>query len=74
MSNEEASSEDKLESQSLKLMGIFLGIFGIIMLIAAAFPEDLEGVIANLITGLVLLGLGAGAFLKGKFHKTKKHE
>ncbi len=70
MSKEESSSKKKLESQSLKLMGIFLGVFGIIMIVAVIFPENLEGKITNLITGLVLLGVGIGAFFKGKFSKS----
>ena len=72
MSKIEGSTESKLESQSLQLMGIFLGTFGIIMIIAMIFPENLEGQVTNLITGLILLGFGIGAFLKGKSHKVKK--
>ena len=72
MSKIEGSVERKLESQSLQLMGIFLGIFGIIMIISMIFPENLEGVITNLITGLILLGFGIGAFLKGRSRKVKK--
>ena len=72
MSKIEGSTERKLESQSLQLMGIFLGIFGIIMIIAMIFPENLEGQVTNLITGLILLGFGIGAFLKGRSRKVKK--
>ena len=72
MSKIEGSTERKLESQSLQLMGIFLGIFGIIMIIAMIFPENLEGKVTNLITGLILLGFGIGAFLKGRSRKVKK--
>ncbi|MFC1562832.1 hypothetical protein ACFL4Z_02135 [candidate division KSB1 bacterium] len=71
MSKEEDSS-GILESHSLQLMGVFLGVFGIIMVISMVFPEDLEGKLANLITGLVLLGVGLGAFLKGKCKGDKK--
>ena len=72
MSKIEGSVERKLESQSLQLMGIFLGVFGIIMIISMIFPKNLEGVITNLITGLILLGFGIGAFLKGRSRKVKK--
>ena len=72
MSEKEGSQEKKLELQSLQLIGAFLGIFGIIMLIAIIFPENLEGKITNLIAGLVLLTCGIISFLKGKFQKSKK--
>ena len=72
MSKTEGSTENKLESQSLQLMGIFLGVFGIIMIFAIIFPENIDGKITNLITGLILLGFGIGAFLKGRSSKVKK--
>lgn len=72
MSKVERSTESTLESQSLQLMGIFLGVFGIIMIISMIFPKNLEGVITNLIAGLILLGFGIGAFLKGRSRKVKK--
>jgi uncharacterized membrane protein YczE len=72
MSKEEGSTENKLELQSLQLMGLFLGVFGIVMLIAIIFPENLEGKIANLISGLALLGCGIGAYLKGIKRNFKK--
>jgi len=70
--SEEVSAERKLEFQSLQLIGLFLSVIGIIMIIAIIFPENLEGKITNLIAGLILLGFGIGAFLKGKSHKVKK--
>jgi small-conductance mechanosensitive channel len=72
MSKEEGSTENKLELQSLQLMGLFLGVFGIVMLIAIIFPENLEGKIASLISGLALLGCGIGAYLKGIKRNFKK--
>ena len=72
MSKEEGSTENKLELQSLQLMGLFLGVFGIIMLVAIIFPKNLEGKIANLVSGLILLGFGIGAFLKGRSRKGEK--
>ena len=69
MSSETDYGKNSLEYRSLQLMGIFLGIFGIIMIFAMIFPEDFEGKITNLITGLVLLS--AGAFFKGKSNKVR---
>ena len=71
MTTETDQGKNSLEYRSLQLMGIFLGIFGIIMIIAMIFPEDFEGKITNLITGLVLLSAGAGAFFKGKFNQAR---
>ena len=72
MSKEEGSTENKLELQSLQLMGLFLGVFGIVMLIAIIFPENLEGKIANLISGLALLICAVVAFIKGRSKKGEK--
>ena len=69
MSSETDYGKNSLEYRSLQLMGIFLGIFGIIMIFAMIFPEDFEGKITNLITDLVLLS--AGAFFKGKSNKVR---
>ncbi len=71
MSIEKGQEKSSLEYRSLQLMGIFLGVFGIIMIIAVIFPENFEGKIANLITGIVLLCAGAIAFLKGKSNKAR---
>lgn len=72
MSKEEGSTENKLELQSLQLMGLFLGVFGIVMLVAIIFPKNLEGKIANLVSGLALLGCGIVAYLKGIKRNLKK--
>lgn len=72
MSKEEGSTENKLELQSLQLMGLFLSVFGVIMLIAIIFPKNLEGKIANLISGLALLLCGIVAFLKGRTKKVEE--
>ena len=72
MSKEEGSTENKLELQSLQLMGLFLGVFGIVMLIAIIFPKNLEGKIANLVSGIALLGCGIIAFIKGRSKKKKE--
>jgi len=66
------SEHNKLEFQSLQLMGLFLGIFGIIMIVAVIFPETMQGKLTNLIAGIVLLGIGLGAVLKGRSQSNKK--
>ena len=72
MSEKEGSQANKLELQSLQLIGAFLGLFGVIMIVAVIFPEDLEGKITNLVAGVVLLACGIGSFLKGRAQGSKK--
>lgn len=65
------SDHNKLEFQSLQLMGLFLGIFGIIMIFAVIYPEDLQGKLTNLISGLVLVIIGGAAIIKGRIQSRK---
>ncbi|MCK4967381.1 hypothetical protein KAS50_10120 [bacterium] len=67
------SDHNELEFQSLQLMGLFLGVFGIIMIFAVIFPETMQGKLTNLVVGIVLLGIGLGAVLKGR-SQSKKEE
>ena len=66
------SDHNRLEFQSLQLMGLFLSVFGIIMIVAVIFPEDMQGKITNLIAGIVLLGIGLSAVLKGRSQSRKQ--
>ena len=55
-------------------MGTFLGIFGIIMIVAVIFPEDMQGKITNLISGIVLLGVGLAAIIRGRIQSGKSKQ
>ena len=65
------SDYKKLEFQSLQLMGLFLSIFGIIMIFAVIFPEDLQGKLTNLSAGIVLLAIGVGSIIRGRLQSNK---
>jgi hypothetical protein len=40
-------------------VGAFLGLFGVLVLVAIAFTETTRGQVTNLACGLVLLGIAA---------------
>jgi hypothetical protein len=69
MNQSQNQKKDSMELESLELMGIFLGVFGLIVAAAAIFPDDWIGKIANLVSGGVLLLIGFWAFLKGRSHR-----
>lgn len=67
---EEREEQGKsVEIQSLELMGVFLLIFGSLIIIAAFFPMDLTGRMANVIVGGLLTAVGAALFLKGRGYR-----
>ena len=73
--NTEQTTEQKsgsMELESLELMGIFLAVFGVIVMAAMVIPETWTGKIADLIVGATLLASGAVAFLKGRSHRKPK--
>ncbi|MFC2077008.1 hypothetical protein ACFLT7_07990 [candidate division KSB1 bacterium] len=63
-----------MELQSLELMGIFLGVFGLIVMFAMIFADTGVGKIADLLVGGTLLVLGILAFIKGRSHRNPKDE
>lgn len=63
--------QDAMELESLELMGIFLGVFGLIVGASSWIPSDWTGRIANLTAGGLLLGIGIWAFLKGRSHRKR---
>jgi uncharacterized membrane protein YczE len=58
-----------MEFESLQLMGAFLGFFGLIVAAAMVIPDTWTGRIADLAAGVVLMGIGTWAFLKGRSHR-----
>lgn len=69
MPEDKESVGEKIELESLQLIGIFLIVFGIIMFVAVYFPKTLLGKVTDLIAGLALVGIGIGVFLKGIAYK-----
>ena len=63
-----------MELQSLELMGVFLGVFGLIVMVAMVFADTGTGKIADLLVGGTLLTLGIIAFIKGRQHRSPKDE
>ena len=56
MSEQNTEKKDGgIELQSLELMGIFLGVFGLIVMVAMIIPDNLLGKIADLVVGAVLI-------------------
>ncbi len=60
-----------VEIQSFELMGIFLLVFGMMVVVAAFFPMDLTGKIANVIVGFLLTAIGGILLMKGRSHKRR---
>ena len=60
-----------VEIQSLELMGAFLVIFGVMVIVAAFFPMNFTGKIANAIVGVLLSAIGGILFMKGRNHRKK---
>jgi uncharacterized membrane protein YczE len=58
--------ETKKQLEILEIIGIFWIFLGIMVLIAVYFPSTWIGKITDLIAGLILLGIGIFAFLKGR--------
>ena len=58
-----------MELESLELMGIFLSVFGVIVMVAMVVPDTLTGKIADLVVGATLLLTGVVAYLKGRSHR-----
>ncbi len=52
-------------AEILRALGVFLGGFGLIVLIAIFFTDTPQGKITNLIAGLILTLIGLGMILRG---------
>jgi len=65
MSGQNNSSTPQKEMQVLELVGGFLGFFGILLLIGAAVVDTVSGMVTNLVSAFILLGLGGWMFGKG---------
>ena len=62
----------KEEMESLMVIGIFLGVFGITVLVAIFFTETYHGKITNLISGGLLLLFASIAIAKAFMDRRKK--
>lgn len=72
--NKEKMEEGKQEEiDAFFVIGGFLLIFGLAILAAVFFTPTFHGRITNLISSIVLLGIGLGGILKSQhFSKSKK--
>jgi len=68
-SKEKDRNGTSMELQSLELMGVFLGFFGLVVAVAAVIPDNWTGRIADLTAGGVLVSIGIWSFLKGRAHR-----
>ena len=59
----------KKDFDALLIMGLFLGVFGLAVLVAVFYTPTFHGRVVNLISGGVLVLIGAGAIYKGRFSK-----
>ncbi len=62
----------KEEMESLMVIGIFLGVFGVTVLVAIFFTETYHGKITNLISGGLLLLCAGIAIAKAFMDRRKK--
>ncbi len=47
-------------------LGLFLLIFGLVVLVAVFFTETVAGRVANVVAGLILGGIGGGMILSSR--------
>jgi|GEM_PF-2334849 len=62
----------KEEVESLGVIGIFLSVFGAVVIFAILFTTTFQGKITNLISGGLLLLCGGIALLKARAKKKQK--
>lgn len=74
MSKQVEKREFKKEVDSLPVIGIFLLIFGVIIIMAIFFTDSFRGKITNLICGLILLACACLAILWSRKSKKEKKE
>lgn len=54
------------EGNSLRIMGAFFVVFGLVLWIAILFTDDVRGQVTDFGTGLLLAGIGILMFFKGR--------
>ena len=47
-------------------LGLFLLIFGLVVLVAIFFTETYRGMVANIVSGLIIAGIGLGMILASR--------
>jgi uncharacterized membrane protein YczE len=72
--NTEQKKGGSIELESLELMGIFLSVFGVIVMVAMIVPDTWTGKIADLLVGATLLTIGILIYLKGRSHRKPQDE
>lgn len=58
-------NENQIKYKSIlinRALGIFLGIFGLIVIIAVPFSDNLLDKMTNLVAGMIVFGIGVGMF------------
>ncbi len=62
----------KEEVESLGVIGIFLSVFGLVVIVAILFTTTFQGKITNLISGGLLLLCGVIALFKARSKRKQK--
>ncbi len=62
----QARDHNNRDAETLKMLGIFMGVLSLPVLIATFWAGMLFAMGINFISGLILLGVGVGFWLRGK--------
>jgi multisubunit Na+/H+ antiporter MnhG subunit len=54
-----------------KALGVFLFVFGVVILVAIFFTETTVGKITNAVAGLIIGGIGAGMFIRASLKRSR---
>ena len=65
--NKRAKEENRMlaEGNSLRIMGVFFSVFGLILWVAMAFTDDVRGQVTDFATGLSLGVIGVLMYIRG---------
>jgi len=63
----QARDHNNRDAETLKMLGIFMGVLSIPVLIATFWAGMPFAMGINFISGLILLGVGVGFWLRGKY-------
>jgi hypothetical protein len=61
------AAQRKRDGETMMMLGAFVGILAVPVLIGSAFAGRDHAMIVNIVAGVVLLAIGVGMFLRGRF-------
>lgn len=63
------SRHTRRDAETLMLLGGFLMFLAVPVMIGSFWADEAFATVVNLVAGLVLGGIGAGMFLRGRWHR-----